>query len=96
MSNPIRRFSLAVVVAIGATSMIAVQMAEAGGTKRQRSRDGIMRLGGPANGNGAVNGNGRDVATSIFDRAGGVSFRNQADVRAFALSSGSDRGGPSL
>lgn len=83
MTLTFRSLSLAVIVATSAFSMVAVQMAEAGGTKRQRSRDGIMRLGGPANGNGngAINGNG--TAPSFVGRAGGPSLRTPAEVRAF-------------
>lgn len=88
MSNSFRALSIATLVAACAVSTIAADPAEAGGTKRQRSRDGIMRLGGPANGNG----NG----AAILDRTGGPSLRTQADVRAFALSSGTDRNGPGL
>ena len=90
MSSSIRRLTLAAIIAASATSMLAVQMAEAGGVRRQRTRDGIMRLGAPANGNGNAG------AATFVDRTGGVSLRSQADVRAFALSSGSDRSGPAL
>ena len=89
------------IVVTSVMSIIAVQTAEAGGTKRKRNRDGIMRLGGPANGtgsltnNGFVNGRGNG-ASAIIDRTGGVSFRNPADIRAFALGSAADRSGPAL
>lgn len=74
-----RKLTLAVLTASVATSMIAVDTAEAFFTKRQRNRDGIMRLGGPANGAG----NGASAA--IVDRTGAPSFISAANVRAFSL-----------
>lgn len=88
MSYSLRHLALGAVMAVSATSLIAIDLAEAGGTKRRTSRDGIMRLGGPANGNG----NG----AAFVDRTGGPTFTSPANVRAFALSSGSDRNGPGL
>jgi hypothetical protein len=81
MSNRFRKLSAVAVVAMCATSFFAVDYAEAGGTRRARTGNGIMRLGGPVNGtaNGASNGGG------IVDRTGGPSFTNQTSIRTFGL-----------
>jgi hypothetical protein len=88
MSNSLRKLSFAAIVAASATSLVAIDLAEANGTKRQRTRDGIMRLGAPTNGNGA------STNVGFVDRTNGPSFRTQADVRAFSLQRFERGGGP--